>query len=1179
MSRADGGQEALADESRPLVMSADALLAAQRLSNVGSWTWDPGDDVPAWSDQLYRIYGLEPGGPILPYAEAASLYTPESWARLSAAVDRCVETGEPYSVDVTLVWPDGTLHEAATKGEVVRGADGSTAGLRGTVADITDRRHAEERFRSLLHNSPLNGVIYRFVRDATGVIVDLVIDDLNDLAADALRAPAEELIGRSAVDLMGDAMLPYLEIAREVDRTGEARTFELHYDWNDRDYLAVDFLVGDDRYANLNLDITDLKRAERAVQASERRHLELIERLPVGVYTCRQDPAGAVRYTFVSEQMGRIIGIDPELLLADSSNAALTCHPDDLAGFAQSMTDSVIHVGEPYHWEGRCVVDGEVRWIRIEAEAVPASGGSWTWHGFVEDVSARHRAEEALRESEELYRSIVAASPDDITITGLDGLVRYASPRAASMFALPSAEDALGRSLADFIVPEDRDRAGAAVAEMAAGQVPVPDTYRGLRADGSTLDIEVNGEVLRGPDGAPVGFLFVVRDVTLRAQAEEAVRASEERYRLLAESVSDQVVIVDRDLRYTYWNREAERATGIPAEVAVGRTAHELFGAAADNDVVRGIEEVLRTGAGRTVIQDMVDGEETRTYEVTLYPARDGVTVLSRDVTERMRAERATRASADLYRGIVESVGDGVVVHGPDGRIVAMNQRAQEILGRSDDAALDADMSDPDAAPRHEDGRPFPLDEHPAIVAIRTGRTVADTVMSVRRPDGTRVLLTVTAEPMRGTDGSMRGAVVTVADVTEIRQVERGIREALKLEAIGRLAGGIAHDFNNLLTAIAGSAEMLADAIPPDDPRRIDVDEIRRSSARAAALTRQLLAFGRRQVLRPSDLSVDEVVADLEPMLKRTLGEHVVLHVVTPPVPCRARVDRVQLEQVIVNLALNARDAMESGGTLTIETALTDMDGPAQDEAAVERGGSVAGDDAAARWVRLTVIDTGVGMDEETVSHIFEPFFSTKPTGRGTGLGLATVHGIVAQSGGRIEVSSAVGRGTTFTVLLPRAGDAAGDPSRTAEPEEARHATERVRGTVTVLVAEDDTAVRVFTRRVLRERGYRVLEASTGDEALRVAAAFPDRIDILVTDVLMPGLSGPDMARELAQERPGFRTLFVSGFAPESVLPAGVPGADAFLSKPFSKADLLDRVSRLLDSAGDEDPTDGAAFD
>ena len=1153
MDRSEGGGGDVSGRARSVAAWVETLGAAQRIAAVGSWTWDPGNDLPAWSDQLYRLYGLEPGDPIPPYAESARQYTPESWRRLTEAVERCVRTGEPYDVDVTLAWPDGSFHEANARGEAVRDASGAIVVLRGTVADITERRHAEERSRRLLQNSPLNGVIYRFVRDDDGAIVDLVIEDLNDLAATALGGSVADLMGRSALDLMGEALLPYLDIAREVDRTGESQTFETHFDWNDRDYLAVVFLVGDDRYANLNLDTTDLKRAQRAAHASESRYAELVEKLPVGVYTCRQDPDGNVAYTFVSEQMGRITGIDPLILLADSINSALTCHPDDLAGFAQSKMDSVVHTDQPYRWEGRFVVDGEVRWVRVEAEAAPTGDGWWTWHGFVEDVTERRRAQEAMRESEELYRSIVAASPDDITITDLTGAIRFVSPRGVRMLGLGSVEDAIGRNLGDYIVPEDRGRAGAAVRARMAGEPVGAEVYRGMHVDGTLFDIEVNGEILRAPDGTASGLVYVARDVTDRVQSEEALRASEERYRLLAESVSDQIVVLDRDLRYASWNREAERATGIPAELALGRTPAELFGELADNEVVRAVQRVLETGEARTVIQDLVDGESVRTFEVSLYPFRDGVTVLSRDVTERIRQERAIRASADLYRGVVEAVADGVIVHGPDGSTIAMNARAEAILGVGLDGLVGRQVDDPRWAFTREDGTPLPAEAHPALIALQTGRATGDVVMTVTRPDGARVLLSIRAEPLVGPDGTIGGAVVSFADVTEIRQVERGIREARKLEAIGRLAGGIAHDFNNLLTAIAGSAEMLADSIPPDDPRRTDVDEIRRASARAAGLTRQLLAFGRRQVLRPSDLSVDEVVADLETMLKRTLGEHIALEVVAPPTPCRARVDRVQLEQVIVNLALNARDAMPAGGTLTIETSLAGDDG-----APIAPGSPYV-----ARWVRLIVADTGLGMDEETISHIFEPFFSTKSADRGTGLGLATVDGIVAQSGGRIDVMSVPGSGTEFAVLLP-AADGGGEAAGPAPASASHGGPDRPRGSITILLAEDDTAVRVFTRRVLRERGYRVLEASSGDEALRLADAFPDRIDLLVTDVLMPGLSGPDLARELVQLRPGVRTLFVSGFTPESVLPAGAARDSAFLAKPFSRAELLARVAEAI---------------
>jgi two-component system cell cycle sensor histidine kinase/response regulator CckA len=745
--------------------------------------------------------------------------------------------------------------------------------------------------------------------------------------------------------------------------------------------------------------------------------------------------------------------------------------------------------------------------------------GSWTWDA----------ATDASTWSDELY-----------AVAGIDPSGRALAPSTIAAACSPASAAAV---------------TGAISRAMTTGE-SIEIEAEVVQPGGEHLWVIVRVAAMLGADGSVAGLHGTVTDITARRQAEEALRSSEARYRLLAEGVTDQIVAIDGDRRCTYWNSEAENATGIPASEAIGRPIAEVLPQAVGTDVERALHEVLTGEGARTVLQDLVVRGEARSFEASLYPIDGGAMVLSRDVTERIRAERAVRASADLYRGVVDSVGDGVVVHGPDGRIVAMNGRAEVILGAGLDELGRRDAHDPRWQPTHEDGTPFPADEHPATITLRTGEAVGNVVMGLTRPDGGRLLVSAGSEPLVGPGGEVTGAVVSFVDVTALRQLEQQLREAQKLEAIGRLAGGIAHDFNNLLTAISGSAEILADSIPVDDPRHAEVDEIRRAGARAAGLTRQLLAFGRRQLLRPADVAVDEAVADLETMLKRTLGGNIVLSVVAPAVACRARVDRVQLEQVILNLVLNARDAMPDGGTLTIETALAQ----AGDAVCPPAGGG------AQRWVRLSVTDTGIGMDAETVAHIFEPFFSTKEAARGTGLGLATVHGIVAQSGGSIDVASDPGRGSTFTVLLPRAaGPREPEPATEGPPAPAHSAV----GPVTILVAEDDTAVRVFTRRVLREHGYRVLEASSGDEALRIAAVFPDPIDILGTDVLMPGLSGPALALEIGQERPGIRTLFVSGFAPESVFSSGTPGSAAFLGKPFSRADLLSRVAAL----GEPDPS------
>jgi signal transduction histidine kinase/CheY-like chemotaxis protein len=385
-----------------------------------------------------------------------------------------------------------------------------------------------------------------------------------------------------------------------------------------------------------------------------------------------------------------------------------------------------------------------------------------------------------------------------------------------------------------------------------------------------------------------------------------------------------------------------------------------------------------------------------------------------------------------------------------------------------------------------------------------------------------------------------------------LRTTEEQLRQAQKLEAIGRLAGGVAHDFNNLLTAIVGYTDLLKETEPSAEQRDM-IGEIQSASERAAALTRQLLAFGRRQIMAPKVLDPDVVVASLVSLIQRIVGEGIEFKTIAAPAGLRVRVDQTQFEQVIVNLIANARDAMPGGGQLTLEVANVELD----DAYAETHPEAVPG-----TYVMIAISDTGVGMSPEVRAHIFEPFYTTKDSAGGTGLGLATVYGIVKQSGGTINVYSELGKGTVFKVYLPRVFE----PLETTQP--AIPAAPGLAGSETILLAEDDAAVRGLTVLALSRAGYTVLDADGGPEAIRLADNHAGTIHLLVTDVVMRGMSGRELSDVLARRRPGVRTLFVSGYTEHTVVHHGVLDGDvAFLAKPFTPTTLLTKVREVLEGA------------
>ena len=510
---------------------------------------------------------------------------------------------------------------------------------------------------------------------------------------------------------------------------------------------------------------------------------------------------------------------------------------------------------------------------------------------------------------------------------------------------------------------------------------------------------------------------------------------------------------------------------------------------------------------------------------------------------ERLRIEHALRES-EAQLALTEAFALVMTAHlSLDGHWLKVPPTLCRLLGLEEHRLLGTSI-DELLHPEHAEMEGW---EH----LVRGEARTVDLETRWRRPDGKPLWMYLNASLVQDTAGEPLYLLLYLRDITERKSLEDQLRQAQKMEAVGQLAGGIAHDFNNLLTAILGSTELLLADTPPDDPRREDVQEISRSAHRAAALVRQLLAYSRKQVLQPRRVDLNAIVRDMGAMLRRVVGEPIELRLDLDPGLGHVTADPGQLEQVIANLGVNARDAMPRGGTLTITTSNVTGRGV---KAPADEGLPAAGP-----LVSLAVTDTGIGMDDEVRGRLFEPFFTTKELGRGTGLGLATVYGIVRQSGGHIQVRSRPGEGSSFTVYLPRAE--APRPARGALAAAAPVSG----GSETVLVAEDEEAVRHLVCRVLRAKGYRVLEARHAEAALELAAATAEPIDLLVSDLVMPGLGGRALADRLLNLRPALRVLFITGYAPEAVERQGrLPAGHGLLEKPFTADQLAHKVRETL---------------
>ena len=751
--------------------------------------------------------------------------------------------------------------------------------------------------------------------------------------------------------------------------------------------------------------------------------------------------------------------------------------------------------------------------------------------GFVRDRTNRERAERALRESEERYHGLVDQAADAIFVLDPDGRIVDLNRQACDSLGF-TRDELLGRKLADLETGDNLATLSSAATQTVDG------TYR--RKDGTTFPVEVRFGSL-----AMAGqklTLALVRDISRRRRAESALRQSEALFRLVWDSATDGMRLTDADGTVVRANPAYCKLFGKPAGEVIGRPLADAYTADRRAHIMGRQTERF---ASRTIQPhfeteiELWDGRR-RWFEVEsafLDAAGSPPLLLGvmRDVTDRKRAESTLRERDELLQSVIAHIPCGVF----------WKDRQSIYLGCNDQVARDTGVESPDKLVGKSD-----LDVFADRAEAEFYRDCDQQVMEAGVPllnieetqtrAGQKATLLTSKVPLRDAAGAVVGVLGVYQDITGRKYLEEQLRQAQKMEAVGQLAGGIAHDFNNLLTVINGFSQVTLDVLGPNDPARPLVEEVQNAGTRAAGLTRQLLAFSRRQVLEPRVVDLTTIVGDTERMLRRLIGEDVILATFLAPDLGRVRVDPGQLEQVLLNLAVNARDAMPRGGRLTIEARN------------VSRPTGEA--------VQLAVSDTGTGMDVETRARIFEPFFTTKEQGKGTGLGLAVVHGIVSQSGGRIEVESEPGRGTTFRIELPRVGDSVASAGPTT-PADLPHGSE------TLLIVEDEPAVRALDRRVLASCGYTVLEARDGRDAVRVAEGHRGPIHVLVSDVVMPHLGGRQLAERLSATRPGLKVLFVSGYTDDAVVRHGVGSEFAFLPKPFTPAGLARKVREVLDRA------------
>ena len=886
---------------------------------------------------------------------------------------------------------------------------------------------------------------------------------------------------------------------------------------------------------------TELIRREKYFRALTENSLDILTLLD-----------GEGRFIHNSPSVKRVVGYDPKELAGQSAFALI--HPEDLPHVLQGFDFGMRHPDRTVRLEFRLRHrDGSWRYL----EAVGQSRmDDPEIAGVVinsRDVSDRKQAEADLRGSEQLYRLVFHGNPTPMWVFDNETLAFLEVNNAALEQYGYTREEFLAMKLADIRAPEEVPALIEYLHQLLADARPARPSWAGVwqhrKKDGSLIDVEIRWSPISFK-GRPAS-LAMANDMTQRLRAERELRDSEQRFRELFEGSPDAVFVEDLDGNVVDINPAACRLHGMSRGQLMGKNVSDLVPPEAREEVVRDfralVEGRLQQIEGASCMQDgRVVPVEVRASRVN-YAGKAAVLLHVRDITDRKLAEAALRSSEMLFHSVWDNSVDGMRLMDEQGTIVAVNEAFCKLAGLRRDEL---------------EGKPFTVmfaeSEQPRQMLEEFRRRFRDRCFEKQRArrlklhNGTVVTLedTNSLVELRGQPPLLLGQS---RDLTMQERLEEQLRQSQKMDAIGQLAGGVAHDFNNILTVIHGHASLLLAGGALTGVSARSAQQISQAAGRAASLTRQLLAFSRRQVIQLRQLDMKEVVRNMTSMLGRILGEDIELQLHYSPHPTVVQADAGMMEQVLLNLAVNSRDAMPKGGVLAIRISPLEVDARRVAEHSEARAG---------RFICLSVTDTGCGIQPENLRRIFEPFFTTKEVGKGTGLGLATVYGIVKQHQGWIEVESEVGKGTAFKVFLPRQGE-------TAETSDGHPAEQDVRGgTETILVVEDEALVRELVCSVLARHGYRILQAESGVKALEVWKASREQIDLLLTDLVMPDhLNGRELAERLCAERPRLKVILTSGYSTDVVVKdSALHNGLNYLQKPYHPRKLALAVRDCLDA-------------
>ncbi len=920
-------------------------------------------------------------------------------------------------------------------------------------------------------------------------------------------------------------------------------------------------------------------RLQNSLQQERATLRTLTDNLPDGIFL--KDREGRFIYAnqFIAELMG---APDPSALQGKTEH---DFSPKEVADALLADERLVMESRQSLiNKEESKLLSGRLRWIlTTKVPLVNARGAVTGLLGITRDITQRKELE---RKNQQLA-TLVESSDDAIVGYDLNRRITVWNKGAERLYGY-TEEEIIGAPTSLVIPPGLEDEAQRMREQlMQGGRVTRYETTR-LRKDGSRIMVAITLSAIRDAEGRIVGVASTAHDITARRRAEEALRDSERQLTEIIDFLPDATFAIDKEGRVIIWNKAIERMTGIPAAQMIGKGDHvyaiPFYGepqAIWVDLVLKDLEEIPDRYSNITREGDTFSAEvfcsalhnnKGAWVFSKVSPLRDlsgniiGAIESIRDITERKQAEEVLRESERRLSDIVDFLPDATFAIDTEGTVTAWNRAIEQMTGKTKEQMLGCRNYEY-AIPFYGYRRPILIDltfdnrdeiKQKYAFVERRGDTLFAEVFTPLLHEGKGAHLWGIATLLRNENGKIVGAIESIRDITdrkraeeEKEKLEAQLQQAQKMESVGRLAGGVAHDFNNMLGVILGHTEMALEQVDPTQPLHADLEEIRKAAERSASLTRQLLAFARKQTATPRLLDLNQTVEGMLTMLERLIGEDV--HLTWRPKAdlWPVKVDPSQIDQILTNLCVNARDAIADVGKITIETGNSVID----EAYCADHPGIVAGE-----YVLLAVTDDGCGMDKETQSHLFEPFFTTKGIGKGTGLGLATVYGIAKQNNGFINFYSEPGHGARFTIYLPR------HAGRTAQGRDQEAEGPSLRGQETILLVEDEPSILKMTTMMLERQGYAVLAASTPGEAIRLAREHTGEIHLLMTDVVMPEMNGRDLARRMLSLYPNLKRLFASGYTADVIAHQGVLDEGVhFIQKPFSRKSLAAKVREALD--------------